>query len=99
MPDGVSELNFRARRQARSDNVLRHVTAHVSGAAINLGRILSGKSPAAVTAHAAVGIDYNFAAGQTSVALWTAHNETARWVDQILGLLVEQIGGKNFLNN
>ena len=41
---------------------------------------------ATVTAHAAVGVHDDLAAGQATVALWTANDKTACRVDQILDL-------------
>ena len=82
MADGVGKLNFALGREAGCDDVLRHLAAHVSRAAIHLGRILAGESAAAVTAHAAVAIDDDLAAGQAGVALRTADHETAGRVDQ-----------------
>ena len=50
-----------------------------------------------MTAHAAVGVDDDLAAGQTRVALRSAHDETAGRVDEELGLGVEQLAGSTFL--
>ncbi len=77
MPDGVGELHFAARREPSRDDVLRDPAAHVSGAAIDLARILAGERAAAVPAHAAVAVDDDLAAGQAGVALRTADHETA----------------------
>ena len=85
MADGVGELDFAARREAGRDDVLRDPAAHVSRAAIDLGRIFAGERAAAVTAHAAVAVDDDLAAGQTGVALRSADDETAGRVDQKFG--------------
>ena len=58
--DDVGELHLAALRQFRCDDIFRHVTRHISRAAIDLGRILSGKRAAAMPAHAAVGVDDDF---------------------------------------
>src|SRR6266571_1344036 len=79
--DGVGELNLRAGGEAGSDDVLRHVAAHVGGAAIHLAGVFARKGPAPVPAHAAVRIDDDFAAGQTRVTLRSADHETAGRID------------------
>ena len=95
--DGVGELNFAARRQTGGHDVLRDLAAHVSRAAIHLGRVLAGERAAAVTAHAAVAVDDDLAAGQTGVALRSADDETAGRIDEKLRLLVSICAGKTFL--
>ena len=97
--DRVGELDFRARRQTRGDDVLGHVTAHVSRAAIHLGRVLAAERAAAVPAHAAVAVDDDLAAGQAGVALRPADDETAGRVDQILGFPVEHLGREHLLDD
>ena len=52
-----------------------------------------------MTGIAAVGIDDNLAAGQAGVTLRAAHNKAAGRVDVILGVLIQQLGGDNLLNN
>ena len=74
---------------ARRDDVLGHVTAHVSRAAVHLGRVLAAERAAAVPAHAAVAVHDDFAPGQPGVALRPADDETAGGVDEKLRLLVE----------
>ena len=92
-------MDFRAGGQAGGDDVLRHIPAHVSRAAIHFRRIFAGESAAAVTAHAAVAIHDNLAAGQTSIALRSADDETAGGVDQKLGFVIEHFSGQNFLDD
>src|SRR5665647_3872415 len=69
MADGVGKLDFRARGDACRDNILRDVTAHVSRAAIHLAWVFAGERAATVTAHAAIAVHDDLAAGQTGVAL------------------------------
>ena len=99
MADGVGELNLGAGGQAGSHNILGHVAAHVSGTAIHFAGVLAGKRSAAVTTHAAVGIDNDLAPGQTGVALRPADDETAGRVDEVLRPFVEQFAGQNLLND
>src|SRR6185437_1809883 len=97
--DGVGELNFRAGRQTGSHDVLGHVTAHVSRAAVDLRGVLAAERAAAVTAHAAVAIHDDLAAGQAGVALRSADHETAGRVDEELRLFVDQAFGQYFLDD
>ena len=48
---------------------------------------------------AAVGIDDDLAAGQTGVAFGTADDETAGGVDEVLGVLIQQLSGDDFAHN
>ena len=89
MTDGVGKLDFAARRESGGDDVLRHPAAHVSGAAIDLARVLAGKCAAAVTTHAAVAIDDDLAAGETGVALRSADDEAAGRIDEEFGRAVD----------
>jgi hypothetical protein len=88
--DGVGQLHFAPFSQTCGHNVLGDIAGHVGGAAIHLGGILAGEGAATVTAHAAVGVDDDLAAGQTAVALGSARHETAGRVDQVTGLAVNQ---------
>src|SRR5208282_1298872 len=85
--------------QTGGDNILGHVTAHVSGAPVHLGRVFAAESPAAVPAHAAVAIDDNLAAGQSSIALRPADDKASRGVDEELRLLVQHFAGQDLLND
>ena len=96
--DGVGKLDFGAVGEAGGDDVLRHPASHVSGAAVDFARVLAAESAAAVTAHAAVAVDDDFASGQAGVALRSADDEFARRVDQILGVFGQQAGRKNLFD-
>src|SRR6185295_2458645 len=69
MANGVGELNFGARGQARGYDVFRHIAAHIGSAPIDFGRVLAAEGSASMPSHAAVAIDDNFASGQSRVAL------------------------------
>src|SRR5690606_29215740 len=81
------------------DDVFRHVTAGVGGRTVNLGRILAGEGAAAVTGHAAVGVDDDLAPGQAAVAHRAADHELAGRVDVELGVLVQQFGRQHVLDD
>ena len=97
--DGVSELNFAAVGETGSDDVLGDVAGHVRGAAVNLGGVLAGEGSATVTAHAAIGIDDDLAAGEAGVAHGSAYNEAAGRIDVVLGVCVEEFCGNDGLNH
>src|SRR5713101_4325404 len=96
--DGIGELNFTSVRQAGCDDILRHPASHVSGAAIDLRRIFSGKRAATVPSHPAVGITDDLAAGDACVALGTANYEPACWIDQIGSLRIKPFRRHHFLD-
>src|ERR1044071_4081873 len=99
MTDGIGELDFGAAGQAGSDDVLGHVTTHVSGAAIHLAGVLARKGAAAVATHAAVAVHDDLSAGQTGVALGPAHDEATGRVDQVLGVFVQHLFGQDLLDD
>ena len=73
-------------------DVLGHVARGVGGAAVDLRRVLAGERAAAVRGAAAVGIDDDLAAGQAGVGLRAADDEAAGGVDEVAGVVVEQLG-------
>ena len=62
--DGVGEFHFATVGEARGDDILRNIAAHVGGAAVHFRRVFSRKGTAAVTAHAAVGVDDDFSTSE-----------------------------------
>src|SRR6266478_345837 len=87
----ISELNFTLGCQLRRYDILGDVTRHVGRAAIHLGRIFSGESPAAVAAHPAVGIDDDLPPREATVSLRPADNEAARRVNVVYGIFIEVV--------
>src|SRR4030095_9179938 len=71
---------------------------HVSSTAIYLGRILSGKRPAAVPSHSAIRIANDLAACYAGVSLGTADDEPASGINQVGRLLIEPFRRHYFLN-
>src|SRR5512133_1102278 len=80
--DGVGDLDLGAGGQPRGHDVLGHVTRGVRGRAVDLRGILSAERAAAVTGHAAVGVDDDLAPGQPGVAHRPADDEAPGRVDQ-----------------
>ena len=97
--DGVGQLDLGALGQAGGHDVLGDVAGHVGRRAVHLGRVLAAEGAAAVTAHAAVGVHDDLAAGQAGVAHGSADDEAAGGVDVVLGVLVEPLGGQHGLDD
>ena len=83
--DCVGNLNLTAISQTSGNNVFRDVTGCIGCGTVNFRRILTRECTAAVTRHAAVGINDDFTTCQSTVAHWTADYETTGWVDEELG--------------
>src|SRR6185369_5374262 len=81
--DDVGELHLAFARELGGDDVLSDVARHVGGAAVDFGRVFAGERAAAVAAHAAVGVDDDFPAGETAVALRAADDEAAGGIDVV----------------
>ena len=90
--DGVGQLHFGARGQTGRDDVLGDIAGHVAGGAVYFRGVLAGEGAAAVTAHAAVGIDDDLAAGKAGVAMRSADDETAGGIDVELGMGIDHAG-------
>ena len=97
--DGVGHLDLAFLSQASSDNILGHVTAGIGRGTVDLGRVLAGEGAAAVTGHAAVGVDDDLATGQAAVAHRAADHELASRVDVELGILVQQLRRQSVLDD
>ena len=52
-----------------------------------------------MASHSAVTIDDNFAAGQTSVALWAANHEVAGGIDEKLRFVAQHLFRQNSSNH
>ncbi len=65
--DGVGHLNLATLASAGGDDVLGDPAHGVGGGAVHLRGVLAGESTAAVTGHAAVGVDDDLAAGQAGI--------------------------------
>ena len=97
--DRVRQLHFAAIGQSAGDDVLGDVARHVGSRAIDLGRIFSAERAAAVTSHAAVGVDDDLASGESGVAHRSADDKASRGIDVILRVFVEQMRRDDGLNH
>src|SRR5579872_1359137 len=96
--DSVGELDFAAVGESAGDHVLGDVARHVSSRAIDLGRIFAAESAAAVTSHAAVGVDDDLAAGESGVAHGATDDEASRGIDVVLGVFIKKLRRNDGLN-
>ena len=91
--DRVRKLDLAFFRDLRGDNVLRDVSRVVRSRTVDLCRVFARESAAAVAGIAAVGIDDDLSAGQTSVAGRPADDKASGGIDKDLGIVVEQRRG------
>lgn len=75
--DGVRELDQAAAGEFRVDDGLGDPAGEVGGAAVDFAVVLAGEGATSVGTPAAVGVDDDFAAGETCVSLWATDDEEA----------------------
>ena len=97
--DSVCQLDFAFICQTCGNDIFSNVTCSISSTAVNLRGVLAAESTAAMTSHAAIGINDDFTAGQTSITLRTADNETTGRVDVVFGFRIQHFCGNNRCNN
>jgi len=97
--DGVGDLDQNAFAEAGLDERLGDPAGGVSGAAVDLGKVLAGEGAAAVGAPSAVRVDDDLAAGQAGVSHGTADDELAGRLQVEDGVLVHVLGGNDFLDD
>ena len=85
--DGVGNLDLTLGCQTGGNDVFRNIAAGIGGGTVDFGRVFAGECATAVWGCTTVGIDDDFTAGQTAVALRTADNEAAGRVDQVFGFV------------
>ena len=90
--DGVRDLDEDTSAEAGLDEGLGHPSCGVRTRPVNLCVVLAGEGTAAVGTPAAVGVDNNLSAGEASVTLRSANDESAGWVDVVDGLRSEVLG-------
>src|SRR5690606_26291482 len=98
----VGDLHFHPTGEAGADDLPGHVPGKVRPASIDLRRILPAEGAATVSAHTAVCIDYDLAAGQSGIDRRPALDEAVRWIDDEVDTLVvpiaEDAGHQLFAN-
>src|SRR5689334_14839777 len=88
--DGIRKLDQTTVGESGRDDVLRDVARHVSSRAIDLRRVFTRESAAAVRRVTTISVDDDLASGQAGITLWSTSDETAGGIDVILRALVEQ---------
>src|ERR1700734_1774141 len=81
-PNRVGDLDGATLGQTSSNHVFGQVSRGISGRAVHFGRVLAGKSAAAVGRVTAVSIDNDLTAGETAIAIGAADDEVTGGVDQ-----------------
>src|SRR5699024_1880483 len=65
----------------------------------DFGGVFSGKRAAAVSAHAAVGIDDELSAGQSYIAHRSADNKASGWVGEDFHIIGAQVFGNHLVDD
>ena len=97
--DGVGELDEATLCKLGVDDGLCDPASSVGGRAVDLGRVLTRESATTVGAPASVGVDDDLAASEASITVGSTDDEAARGVQVVDGLLVEKLGGDDFLDD
>lgn len=79
--DGVGDLNLGGGCEALADELAGDPAGEVGGGAINLGGVFTGEGSAAVAGVATVGIHNYLTPGEAAIALGSADDKLAGWVD------------------
>ena len=97
--NGVRELNEDTAGEASGNEGLGNPSGSVSGGSVDLGEVLAGESATTVGTPTTVGINNDLSASETGVTLRTTNDETARGLDVVDGLVVEEVGGDDLLDD
>jgi len=97
--NGVRDLHENALAKAGLDERLGDPASSIGSAAIDLGEVLARESATAVSAPATISVDDDLATGETGVALWSADDKLATWVQVVDGLIVDQMGRHDCLDD
>ena len=89
--NGVRNLDLRTVGKTCRDEVLRNPAGRVCTRAVYFRRVLAREGTSAVASAAAIGVDNNLSAGQPGVTDGSADNEAAGRVDEVFGVVVEQV--------
>ena len=96
MANGVGELDFHTVGQAGGDNVLSNIATHVGCAAVDFGGIFSTEGATPVATRPAVGIDDDFAAGETAIAFGSPDDEATSGINEKFCAPIEHLFRENF---
>jgi hypothetical protein len=97
--NGVRELHQDTSRKTSCDEGLGNPARSVGGGPVDLGEVLSAESTTTAGSPASVGVNDNLSACDTGVTLGTADHETTRGLDVVDGLVIEEVGGDDLLDD
>ena len=98
MANGVGELDFHTIGEAGGDNVLGNISTHVGCASVDFGGVFSTEGATPVATRPAVGIDDDFATGETTIALGSADDEATGRINEKFCAPIEHLFWENFAN-
>jgi hypothetical protein len=96
MANGVGELDFHTIGEAGSNNVLRDIATHVGCASVDFGGVFSTEGATPVATRPSVGIDDDFATGETTVTFGSPDDEAASGINEKFCAPIEHRFWKNF---
>ena len=96
MANGVGELDFHTIGEAGGDNVLGDIATHVGCAAVDFGGVFSTEGAAPVATRPAVGINDDFAAGETTIALGSPDDEATGRINEKFCASIEHLFWEHF---
>ena len=99
MSNRVGNFELTGLRETGGDDVFRDPTGEVCGGTVDLGGVLTGEGTAPVTGITAIGVDDNLASSQTGVALGAADYKFTGGVDQIFGIILQELSGEVLAND
>jgi len=97
--DSVRELDNTSAGEAGGDERLCDPSCGVCAGSVDLGPVLAGEGSTSVGSPAAVRVDNDLSASETGVSLRTTDNEAPGGLDVVDGLVVEEIGGNDGLDD
>jgi hypothetical protein len=98
MANGVGELDFHTIGEAGGDDVLGDIATHVGCASVDFGGVFSTEGATPVAPRPAVGIDDDFAAGETTIAFGSPDDEATSGINEKFCAPIEHLFRENFTN-
>ena len=97
--DGVGDLNEDSSAETSADERFGDPSGGIGSGSIDLGVVLAGEGAATVGSPAAVSVNNDLTAGETSVRLGATDDEAAGGLDVVDCVLVEHLGWDNLVHN
>lgn len=96
MPDGVGELDFHTIGEAGSNNVLGDIATHIGCASVDFGGVFATEGATPVATRPAVGINDDFATGETTIALGSPDDEATGRINEKFCASIEHLFWEHF---